>query len=203
MNGPYPAAQLISERLKDSIAVKRAILEDSQLIEIVEAVAELCACTIRRNGKIIMFGNGGSAADAQHLAAELVGRYMRERRALAGVALTNTSCLTAIGNDYSYDEVFSRQIEAIGTKGDVAIGISTSGNSKNVVRALRTAKAIGMATVGMTGSSGGQVKHEADYCVCVPSAQTPRIQEAHIVLGHILCELVEADVVDASNIPRS
>jgi D-sedoheptulose 7-phosphate isomerase len=191
------AAQLVSDRLRRSIAVKQAILEDQPLLELLEAVAELCIQSLRQGGKIIFFGNGGSAADAQHLAAELVGRYLRERRALAGIALTaNSSCVTAIGNDYSFDEVFSRQIEALGNKGDVAIGISTSGNSRNVVRALAAAKARGLSTVGITGSGGGQLQDAAEYCLCVPSAETPRIQEAHIVLGHILCELIEESVCD-------
>lgn len=198
------AAQLVSDRLRQSIAVKQAILEDQHLLQLLEGIAELCIQSLRQGGKIIFFGNGGSAADAQHLAAELVGRYLRERRALAGIALTaNSSCVTAIGNDYSFDEVFSRQIEALGNKGDVAIGISTSGNSRNVVRALEAAKARGLSTVGITGSGGGQLQDAAEYCLCVPSAETPRVQEAHIVLGHILCELIEESVCDARDLPRS
>jgi D-sedoheptulose 7-phosphate isomerase len=193
-------SQLVSHRLRESIAVNQAILDDPLLLETVEAVARLCVRSLGHDGKIILFGNGGSAADAQHLSAELVGRYLRDRQALAGIALTvNSSCLTAIGNDYSFAEVFSRQIEALGTKRDVAIGISTSGTSENVIRALRAARSMGMATVGMTGS-GGRLTEEVDYCIRVPSTRTPRIQEAHIVLGHILCELIEEAFTNASNL---
>jgi D-sedoheptulose 7-phosphate isomerase len=143
-----------------------------------------------------LFGNGGSAADAQHLAAELVGRYQHERRALPALALTaNTSTLTAIGNDYSYERVFARQLEALGSPGDVAVGISTSGKSPNVLSAMRTAKEIPVTTVGMTGMQGGDLAGLADYCICVPSEQTPRIQEGHILIGHILCEVIEQKFV--------
>ena len=149
---------------------------------------------------MLLFGNGGSAADAQHIAAEFVGRYYLDRPALPAQALTvNTSSLTAIANDYDYDQIFSRQIEAFGQAGDVAIGISTSGNSRNIVEALRVAKRKDMVTVGMTGESGGQLKVEVDYCICVPSRDTPRIQEAHILVGHILSELVEQAIFGGSN----
>jgi D-sedoheptulose 7-phosphate isomerase len=188
----FDTLQLVTERLRESIEVKEAILANDELIGIIDEVARACIRALESGGKLILFGNGGSAADAQHLSAELIGRYLRERRALAAMALTtNTSSLTAIGNDYSYEEVFSRQIEAIGNKGDLAIGISTSGNSKNVIRALSVAKKKALVTVAMTGSSGGKLKHEADYCLCIPSEQTPRIQEAHIAVGHILCEIIE------------
>jgi D-sedoheptulose 7-phosphate isomerase len=184
--------QLVAERLRESIEVKQAILANDELIELVHETAHACIRSLEWGGKVILFGNGGSAADAQHIAAELVGRYLRNRRALAAIALTtNTSNLTAIGNDYSYDEVFSRQIEAIGNKGDIAIGISTSGNSKNVIRAVGAAKKRGITTVGMTGGNGGELRHETDLCICVPSEHTPRIQEAHILLGHTLCEIIE------------
>jgi D-sedoheptulose 7-phosphate isomerase len=187
--------------VRESIRVKQAILEDNQIMELVQEAARVCVRALECGGKLILCGNGGSAADSQHLAAELVGRYLRERRALPAIALTtNTSCLTAISNDYSYDEVFSRQIEAIGNKGDIAIGISTSGNSKNIVQALRTARERGLTTIGMTGSAGGRLRQEADYCLCVPSEQIPRIQEAHILLGHILCELVEESFSNERNI---
>lgn len=183
---------LVAERVRQSIEVKQAILEDNRLMEATQETARECIRALNCGGKLILFGNGGSAADAQHLAAELTGRYLRERRALAAIALTtNTSCLTAIGNDYSYDDVFSRQIEAIGNKEDIAIGISTSGNSRNVLQALRRAKKKGLTTIGMTGHSGGKLLHEADWCLCIPSEETPRIQEAHILLGHILCEIIE------------
>lgn len=143
--------------------------------------------------KILLFGNGGSAADAQHIAAELVGRFSRERRALPALALTtNTSTVTAVGNDYSYDRIFARQVEAFGASGDVAIGISTSGKSPNVIEAIRVAESIGMLTAGMTGASGRDLAELVDYCLRVPSEKTPRIQEAHILIGHILCEIVDA-----------
>jgi len=194
--------QLVAERVRQSIEVKEAILEDDQLMESVQESAQACLASLERGGKLIFFGNGGSAADAQHLAAELTGRYLLQRRALPALALTtNTSCLTAIGNDYSYDQVFARQIEAIGNKGDVAIGISTSGNSKNVTEAFIEARRKGLATIGMTGSTGGNVRHLVDYCLCIPTDQTPRIQEAHILLGHILCEFIEANFPYDRNIP--
>jgi D-sedoheptulose 7-phosphate isomerase len=191
----------VSDRVRESIEVKRSILEDDRLMDLTQRVAELCVRALNCGAKLILFGNGGSAADAQHLAAELTGRYLRERRALPAIALTtNTSCLTAIGNDYSYDQVFSRQIEGLGKTGDIAIGISTSGNSKNVILALRVARKLGLTTIGMTGTTGGILSSEADYCLCIPSDQTPRIQEAHILLGHILCELIEESFADERNI---
>jgi len=193
---------LAVERTRESIQVKQAILEDAHLLEDLQALAEACIRSLEAGGKIIFFGNGGSAADAQHLVAELTGRYLRERQALAAIALTtNTSSLTAIGNDYSYDEVFSRQIEAIGKKGDVAIGISTSGNSQNVIHALRSAEQKELVTAAMTGRSGGRLVKHSDYCLRVPSEDTPRIQEAHILLGHILCEIIEGKFVNDRNIP--
>lgn len=193
--------QLVRERLRESIEVKQAILANQELIELIQGAALACIRALETGGKLILFGNGGSAADAQHLSAELIGRYLRERRALAAMALTtNTSSLTAIGNDYSYEEVFSRQMEAIGNKGDVAIGISTSGNSQNVIRALLVAKKKALVTVGMTGSSGGEMRDKTDYCLCIPSEHTPRIQEAHIAVGHILCEIIEEHFSPERNI---
>lgn len=142
--------------------------------------------------KVLLCGNGGSAADAQHIAAEFVGKFYFDRPALPAEALTvNSSSLTAIGNDYSFDQVFSRQIEAFGAPGDVCIGISTSGNSRNVIEAMRAARRKSLITVAMTGAGGGQLQAEADYCICIPSTDTPRIQEHHILVGHVLCELVE------------
>jgi D-sedoheptulose 7-phosphate isomerase len=186
--------QLVSERVLESIEVKRAILADGRLMNLVHQAAAVCVQALERGGKLILFGNGGSAADAQHLAAELTGRYLRKRNALPALSLTvNSSCLTAIGNDYSYDQVFSRQIEGLGRKGDVCVGISTSGNSANVIAGLRTARQVGLTTIGMTGKTGGNLCSETDICLCVPSDQTPRIQEAHILLGHILCEIIEAN----------
>jgi D-sedoheptulose 7-phosphate isomerase len=193
--------QLVADRLRESIEVKRAILANDDSLELIHEAALACIRVLKSGGKIILFGNGGSAADAQHIAAELIGRYLRDRRALAAIALTtNASSLTAIANDYNYEEIFSRQIEAIGCKGDLAIGISTSGNSKNVIRALSAAKKKGLVTVGMTGSSGGKLRDETDYCLCIPSEQTPRIQEAHIVVGHVLCEIIEEHFSHERNI---
>jgi D-sedoheptulose 7-phosphate isomerase len=193
--------QLVAERLRESIEVKRAILANDDLLDLIHETALACIRALESGGKIILFGNGGSAADAQHIAAELIGRYLRDRRALAALSLTtNASSLTAIANDYTYEDVFSRQIEAIGYKGDLAIGISTSGESKNVIRALLAAKKKGLVTVGMTGSSGGRVRHETDYCLCIPSEHTPRIQEAHIAVGHILCEIIEEYFLHERNI---
>lgn len=193
-------SQLVIDRLRESIQVKEAILEDEHLMDSVAEVGRICTESLERGGKIILFGNGGSAADAQHIAAEFVGKFLKCRRALAAISLnTNSSVLTAIGNDYCYEEVFSRQIEALGCPGDVAIGISTSGNSKNVIRALDSAKQRVMGTVGMTGSSGGLLMSETEYCLRVPSQETPRIQEAHIALGHIICEIVENHFSDECN----
>jgi D-sedoheptulose 7-phosphate isomerase len=193
--------QLVADRLRENIEVKRAILANDDLLDLIHEAALACIRALESGGKIILFGNGGSAADAQHIAAELIGKYLRDRRAFAALWLTtNASCLTAIANDYTYEEVFSRQIEAIGCKGDLAIGISTSGDSKNVIRALLAAKKKGLVTVGMTGSNGGKVRRETDYCLCIPSERTPRIQEAHIAVGHILCEIIEEHFSHERNI---
>ena len=143
---------------------------------------------------MLLFGNGGSAADAQHIAAEFVGRFAFDRPPLAALALSvNTSCVTAIGNDYGFDQVFSRQLEALARPGDVAIGISTSGNSPNVLHAISTAKRLGLHTIAWTGCTGGILKKAVDHCICVPSTETPRIQECHILIGHIVAELVEQE----------
>lgn len=182
------------DRLIDaSIAVKQQL---RPLIPLMASVAQGLIETLAAGHKVLLFGNGGSAADAQHLAAEFVGRFLVERRPLPALALTvNTSCLTAIGNDYSYDLVFARQVEAFGQPGDITVGISTSGNSKSVLEGIRSARRLGLFTVGLTGRAGGKLKHEAELCLCVPSNETPRIQEAHILIGHILCELAEEGVV--------
>jgi D-sedoheptulose 7-phosphate isomerase len=184
--------QLITDRLNESLELKAALLRDEALLKVIAAAAEVCVKALASGKKLIFCGNGGSAADAQHLAAELVGRYLKERAALPAIALTtNSSSLTAIGNDYSYEQVFSRQIEALGDAGDIVVGISTSGNSPNIIRTLQSAKVKGLTTIAMTGESGGKLKDVADYCLRIPSRQTPRIQEAHILLGHILCEVIE------------
>ncbi len=182
----------IRSRIEESIEVKKSLLKR---IEMIEEIALLIINAYRNNGKIYLFGNGGSAADAQHIAAELSGRFYMDRSALPAEALNvNTSALTAIGNDYSFDKVFARQIEANGRKGDIAIGLSTSGNSKNIIEGLRSAKHKEMLTIALTGESGGKIKKFVDRCLCVPSEDTARIQECHIMVGHIVCELVEREL---------
>ncbi|HLH09760.1 MAG TPA: D-sedoheptulose 7-phosphate isomerase [Terriglobales bacterium] len=179
--------------VQESLSVKQAVLNDSSLLQTIMTLGQEMSRALAAGRKILLFGNGGSAADAQHIAAELVGRFSRERRALPALALTtNTSTVTAVGNDYSYDRIFARQVEAFGASGDVAIGISTSGKSPNVIEAIRVAESIGMLTAGMTGASGRDLAELVDYCLRVPSEKTPRIQEAHILIGHILCEIVDA-----------
>jgi D-sedoheptulose 7-phosphate isomerase len=181
--------ELIQSRIQRSIEVKVKIMDN---VAIIGETAKLIIDAYRNGKKVILFGNGGSAADAQHIAAELVGKYYMDRRPLPAEALTvNTSSLTAIGNDYAFERIFARQVEALGNPGDVAIGISTSGNSPNVIEAIRAAKKKGMITIGLTGAEGGRLRNEVDYCICVPSKDTPRIQEAHILIGHIWCELIE------------
>jgi len=181
--------KLIESRIQEAIGIQRKLLSETETIS---NIARLLIEAYRNGKKVVLFGNGGSAADAQHIAAELLGRFYLERKPLPVEALSvNTSLLTAIGNDYGFDQVFSRQIDALGNSGDVAIGISTSGNSPNVLEAIRLARRKKMKTVGLTGDNGGQLKAEAEYCICVPSRETPRIQEVHILIGHILCEIVE------------
>ncbi len=175
---------------KASIEAKARLTKEDY--ETVQRVADVITAALRAGNKVLFFGNGGSAADAQHLAAELVSKFYKEREGLPAMALTvNTSILTAIGNDYSYDRVFERQVEAMAVKGDVAVGISTSGNSPNVLRAIERAKAQGCTTVGMTGAKGGKLAPMVDLCFRSPSDDTPRIQEVHITAGHIICQLVE------------
>jgi D-sedoheptulose 7-phosphate isomerase len=186
---------LAARRIIDSIAVKKALLEDGAFVELLEQTAYRIADAVRSGHKVMFMGNGGSAADAQHLAAEFTGKYLQERRALPAMSLNvNTSAITAIGNDYSFDIVFARQIEALGLSGDVAVGFSTSGNSRNVVLAMEAARQKQMLTVAFTGNSGGVLKDVVDVCLRVPSVETPRIQECHIMAGHILCEIVENEL---------
>ncbi|MCX8068900.1 MAG: D-sedoheptulose 7-phosphate isomerase [Thermodesulfovibrionales bacterium] len=178
--------------LKSSIAVKVSLLEDEGVIGGIVDVVDVLVNAFKNNCKLLLCGNGGSAADAQHLAAEFTGRFYFDREPLCAEALhVNTSYLTAVANDYSFDEVFSRLVKAKGKEGDVLIGISTSGNSKNVISAFKTANEMGLITVGMTGLGGGAMKDICKYLIAVPSKDTPRIQEAHITIGHIICELVE------------
>ncbi|MCD4829305.1 MAG: D-sedoheptulose 7-phosphate isomerase [Candidatus Cloacimonetes bacterium] len=187
--------QRIREALEASIEVKRLVLNDDALLERVESAARLLCDSLRADGKALFCGNGGSAADAQHLAAELSGRFLYDRPPLPAEALhVNTSYLTAVANDYGYDEVFARMVRGIGKPGDVLVCLSTSGNSPNVLRAMQTARDIGMSIVAFTGHSGGKMKDACDILLNAPSAATPRIQELHITLGHILCELVECEL---------
>jgi D-sedoheptulose 7-phosphate isomerase len=182
----------VSGSIEASIEVKRRLLSSKAVISVIAKVSEIVVEALEQRNKVLLFGNGGSAADAQHIAAELVGRFGFDRPALAALALSvNTSCVTAIGNDYGFDQVFSRQIEASGRPGDVAIGISTSGNSHNILNGVLAAHRMGLQTVGLTGHTGGKLKDEVDHCICVPANETPRIQECHILIGHIVSELVE------------
>jgi D-sedoheptulose 7-phosphate isomerase len=175
----------------------QSLLESSTYLSAVVEVADAMTKCLRSGNKILFFGNGGSAADAQHLAAELSGRFLRERTSLSGWALTtNSSLLTAIGNDYSFDDIFARQIEGIGSPHDVAFAISASGNSPNVLRGVNAARERRLVAVGLTGKTGGKLRSAVDHCISIPSDQTPRIQEAHILTGHILCELVEETLFD-------
>lgn len=161
------------------------------LVPVIERAAAMMIGCLRAGGKVMFAGNGGSAADAQHLAAEFVNRFKKERAPLAGLALTtDTSVLTSISNDYSYDEIFSKQVLALGRRGDLFMGISTSGNSPNIIKAIQIAKEMGISTIGLMGE-GGAIKDIVDCAICVPSQNTPRIQEAHLLIEHILCELVE------------
>jgi D-sedoheptulose 7-phosphate isomerase len=175
--------------LEDSLAVKDAFIR--QQLDKIRESAELLATTLAAGGKLLIFGNGGSAADAQHMAAEFINRFQVERQPLPAIALTtDTSVITSIGNDYGFDQIFSKQVQALGRAGDVALGISTSGKSPNVLRAIQTAAAQGLTTIALTGGSG-DLAAQADLVFCVPSAVTARIQEAHITLVHIWCDLVE------------
>ena len=183
----------ISEYIEKSIQTKKELLKDH--IPGIALVTEVILNAYHNGNKVIWFGNGGSAADAQHLACELVSRFYFERKALASIALTtNTSELTAIANDYSFEQIFSRQIEALVNSGDVVIGISTSGNSPNVIEGIRTAKKLGAITIAFTGATGGKLQGIADYLLTVPSDDTPHIQESHIMIGHVLCYLVEKEL---------
>lgn len=190
----------ITESIKESIGVKQRILADEDMINRIEEVARHCAEAFCNGNKVLFCGNGGSAADAQHLAAEFSGRFYYDRPPLHSEALhVNTSYLTAVANDYSFEEVYSRIINGVGQEGDVLFGISTSGNSKNIIRAIDAANAKGMITIGLTGESGGMMKEYCDYLINVPSGDTPRVQESHILIGHIICELVEAALFPRDN----
>ncbi|RUM63820.1 MAG: D-sedoheptulose 7-phosphate isomerase [Sulfurimonas sp.] len=185
----------IVQDIHDSIQTKQRLLEETALLDAIEATAQACLECYRRGGKILLAGNGGSAADAQHIAAELVGRYGFERPSLSAIALTtDTSALTAIGNDYGYEKIFSRQLEGLGNAGDLFIGISTSGNSANVLEAFEVARTKAVPTIALVGRDGGAMAPLADIAIVVPSEQTPRIQETHILIGHILCSMIEREL---------
>ncbi len=187
----------LKDKISQSIDVKTKIAEDNELLNAIEKAAMECVKALEADGKVLFCGNGGSAADAQHLAAELSGRFYFDREPLFAEALhVNTSYITAVANDYSYDEVFARLTKAKARKGDVIIGLSTSGNSANIIRAFEEAHKKGAICIGMTGQSGGKMKEHCDLLINVPSDDTPRIQEAHILIGHIICEIVENQMFD-------
>ena len=184
--------EYIGSQVKKSIDVKQKLLDSQELMNLVQEVALKCVEVYKNGNKTLIAGNGGSAADAQHIAGEFVSRFYFDRPGLASIALTtDTSIITAIGNDYGYEKLFSRQVQANGVKGDIFIGISTSGNSANVIEALKECKEKGIITVGLTGEKGGKMAEMCDYCIRVPSNETPRVQEAHILIGHIICAVVE------------
>ncbi|MFA6471857.1 MAG: D-sedoheptulose 7-phosphate isomerase [Candidatus Latescibacterota bacterium] len=186
--------EIIQAMSNHSIMIQ-AMFSDVKLVEDIERAALIIAECIREDGTVLIFGNGGSAADSQHFAAELVGRFALERRGLSALALsTDTSVLTSLANDYGFEEIFARQVEALGRKGGVAVPISTSGNSPNVLRAIDAAHKKGMNVIGLTGGDGGSMRTSCDLAIVVPSAETPRIQEGHALIYHILCGLVEKDV---------
>ncbi len=182
-----------SPKLKAQMDTIGAMLESPEALENIRRAGDMITSCLRDGGRLLLCGNGGSAADCQHIAAEFTGRFLRERRGLAAESLTaNTSSLTAIGNDYGFDRIFSRQVEALGTKGDVLMGLSTSGMSENIVLALESARECGMGTIGLTGGSGAtKLEAVSDCLIAVPSTETPRIQEAHILVAHLLCQYVD------------
>lgn len=188
----------VAQWIEASRAVKAQIAGDPARLRLIADVAERCADTLQGGGKLLLAGNGGSAADAQHIAAEFVGRFQMERRPLPAIALTtDTSLLTAVGNDYGFDEIFARQVRGLARPGDLFIGISTSGNSPNVLAALAACVEQGVTRIGLTGAGGGRMAAHCDLLIEVPSSETPRIQEAHILIGHIICALVDEQLFGA------
>ena len=186
---------MIRKAIQESIAVKERILADNILLEKIENVARLAVEVFRQDGKMLFCGNGGSAADAQHIAAELSGRFYMDRKPLFAEALhVNASYMTAVANDYGFEQVYSRMVGAAGKKGDMLVAISTSGNSKNITLAAEKAKMQGMIVIGLTGKNGGNLAEFCDILLNIPSTDTPRIQEAHILIGHILCEIIESEL---------
>ncbi len=185
----------IKRIIAESIAVKKGIIDSEELNNTISKVTDVIVGCYKNGGTVYFCGNGGSAADAQHLAAELSGRFYFDRPPLASEALhVNTSYITAVANDYSYDEIYARYIKGVARKGDILIGISTSGNSKNIIRAFEEANKLGAITIAMTGETGGKMKDAAEYLINVPSTDTPRIQESHIMVGHIICQYVESEM---------
>ena len=187
----------IGKSIKTSIDAQQSLLSDSKTIAEIASVCNAIVTAFEQGNKLLLFGNGGSAADAQHIAAEFVGRFAFNRAALPAIALgVNGSCLTAIANDYGFEQAFSRQVEALGRAGDVAVGISTSGESPNILRGLATAKRMGLRTVALAGQTGGKLSgsENVDSCICAPTGETARIQECHILIGHVICEIVEQEL---------
>ncbi len=185
----------IQSIIESSIEVKQALLKDEQLMLQLEKTVDAITHAFKKGNAVYFAGNGGSAADAQHLAAEFSGRFYKDRKALPSDALhCNSSYLTAVANDYSYDVIYSRLLEGLAKSGDVLVGISTSGNSANIIKAFEMAKSIGVVTIGFTGATGGKMKPLSDFLINIPSTTTPRIQESHILVGHIICELVEENI---------
>ena len=185
----------IGNQVASSISIKQKILENKEILDMIKVVSQVTIDAYKNGNKTLIAGNGGSAADAQHIAGEFVSKFYFDRPGLASLALTtDTSILTAIGNDYGYEKLFSRQVQANGVKGDIFIGISTSGNSKNIIEALEECKSKGIITVGLTGQAGGLMNDLCDYCIKVPSPETPRVQESHILIGHIICAVVEEEL---------
>ena len=182
----------IKQIISSSIEVKNQIISNELLIHTIEKCVDVITAAFRQGNKLLFCGNGGSAADAQHLAAEFSGRFYIDREALPAEALhCNSSYITAVGNDYGYDHIYSRLIKGIGKKGDILVGLTTSGNSKNIINAFEEAHSKGIITIGFTGESGGSIRSLCDYLINIPSSDTPRIQESHIMVGHIICQLVE------------
>ncbi len=192
---------MIADTIRESIEVKQKMLENSTLHEVIDKMAQLCVQTFRSDGKVLFCGNGGSAADAQHLSAELSGRFKMDRPPLFAEALhVNTSFVTAVANDYHYDKVFARMVAAMGRKGDVLVALSTSGNSANMLEAVQKAKEIGMIVLGFSGATGGKMAAHCDHILLVPSNDTARIQEAHIMVGHIVCDIIERTIFNSENV---
>jgi D-sedoheptulose 7-phosphate isomerase len=182
----------IRKQIEESLNVKKLLLDDNNIQKLIKQSSDLCCKAIRNGNKILLIGNGGSAADAQHLAGELVNRFGFERPGLSALALTtDSSVITSISNDYDFEQLFSRQVQALGKKGDVLIALSTSGNSKNILKGISEAHKSGITTIGLTGKSGGKMPGICDLCIRVPTDDTPRIQEAHILIGHIMCSMIE------------